>query len=168
MSGLVQQYHVQLSYGQRFGPADLTMIGQWAREGRVPVDALLVPSDGSPLRSVLSEPSLRAILHASAVAPPTLQGAIPAQDAPLSGMIPYKNPPALISYYLSLAGLLPFIGILFSIPAFILGIIGLRKRLRTPAVRGMAHAWIGIILGGLCTLGWAFVYVAILAAASRP
>ena len=70
------------------------------------------------------------------------------------GVIPYKNMPALLAYYLGLASLLPFIGLLFGIPAFVLGILGLLKRAQNPAVKGSVHAWIGIVLGGLLTLLW--------------
>ncbi|WDI42395.1 DUF4190 domain-containing protein [Bremerella sp. P1] len=68
------------------------------------------------------------------------------------GLIPYKNPAALAAYYLAIVGLFPVIGIFASIPAFILGIMGLRKKAQNPAVKGSVHAWIGIILGGLATL----------------
>ncbi|MEC9188944.1 MAG: hypothetical protein VX520_07015, partial [Planctomycetota bacterium] len=40
------------------------------------------------------------------------------------GVIPYKNPMALTGYYLGFLSLLPLIGILFTIPAIILGFIG--------------------------------------------
>jgi hypothetical protein len=70
------------------------------------------------------------------------------------GLIPYKNPPALIAYYISLLSLLPIVGIPFGISAFILGIIGLKKRAANPVIKGAAHAWIGIILGGGTTLLW--------------
>ncbi len=68
------------------------------------------------------------------------------------GLIPYKNPAALAAYYLGIVGLFPVIGIFASIPAFILGIIGLRRRAQNPVIKGSVHAWIGIVLGGLCTL----------------
>ncbi|MEW4565730.1 DUF4190 domain-containing protein [Bremerella sp. JC770] len=68
------------------------------------------------------------------------------------GLIPYKNPAALAAYYLAIVGLFPVIGIFASIPAFVLGIMGLRKKAQNPAVKGSVHAWIGIILGGLATL----------------
>ncbi len=68
------------------------------------------------------------------------------------GVIPYKNPAALIAYYLGIFGMCPVIGIFASIPAFILGIVGLRRRAQNPAIKGSVHAWIGIILGGVCTL----------------
>ncbi|MHC4550177.1 MAG: DUF4190 domain-containing protein [Planctomycetota bacterium] len=55
------------------------------------------------------------------------------------GVIPYKNSPALI-----------------------LGILGLKRVRQRPAVRGTVHAWIGIILGGLCGLTWLVVTVVLL------
>lgn len=59
-------------------------------------------------------------------------------------------------------GLFPCIGILFSLPAFVLGIMGLKARKRNPAVKGSVHAWIAIILGGLCTLGWGAGWIIVL------
>lgn len=70
------------------------------------------------------------------------------------GVIPYKNPPALIAYYVSILSLLPVLGIPFGIAAFILGIIGLKKRAANPVIKGAAHAWIGIILGGGTAVLW--------------
>jgi hypothetical protein len=70
------------------------------------------------------------------------------------GLIPYKNTPALIAYYLGIFSLIPCFGLLLAIPALILGIIGLQKRAQNPAVKGAAHAWVGIVLGGICTLLW--------------
>jgi len=70
------------------------------------------------------------------------------------GLIPYKNAPALIAYYISLLSLIPILGIPFGIAAFILGVIGLKKRAANPVIKGAAHAWIGIILGGGTTILW--------------
>jgi len=75
------------------------------------------------------------------------------------GVIPYKNPCALIAYYLGIFSLLPCIGILLAIPAFILGIIGLQQRAKNPAIKGSVHAWIGIVMGALMTLVWGAVIV---------
>ena len=72
------------------------------------------------------------------------------------GVIPYKNLPALIGYYLGYLGLLPVIGIPFAIAAIILGIIGLKKHRQNPVVKGTAHAIFAIvagILGLLCGVG---------------
>ncbi|MGI9469098.1 MAG: hypothetical protein ACR2OA_18410 [Rubripirellula sp.] len=81
------------------------------------------------------------------------------------GVIPYKNPPALIAYYVSLLSLLPLIGIPFGIASFILGIIGLKKRAANPVIKGAAHAWIGIILGGGTTILWITLVVIMFGAA---
>lgn len=70
------------------------------------------------------------------------------------GLIPYKNMPALVAYYLGLFSLLPCIGFFLGVAAFVLGIIGLKKRKANPAVKGSVHAWIGIIMGGLCAVVW--------------
>jgi hypothetical protein len=71
------------------------------------------------------------------------------------GVIPYKNPQALIAYYLGIVSGFPLIGLPFGIAAFVLGILGLRKRRENPAVKGAAHAWVGIGCGGFFALLWA-------------
>ena len=63
------------------------------------------------------------------------------------GVIPYKNPHALIAYYLGIVSLLPLIGVPFGIASVVLGIIGLRKRKENPKIKGSVHAWIGILFG---------------------
>lgn len=81
------------------------------------------------------------------------------------GVIPYKNPHALISYYLGIVGLLPVIGLLAAIPAIILGISGLRRKKENPIIKGSAHAWIGIILG-VISIGYHVLTVVIILIAS--
>lgn len=159
-TGPAAQFHLRLPDGQAFGPATIEMLEQWARQGRVPLEALLVPLDGSPPQSVLAEPRLRAVLSSMTSMPlataPPITPDTPAMSPPDSGaavMIPYKNPPALIGYYTSIAALIPGVGLIAGPAAVILGIVGLRRRLRKPEIHGIAHAWIAIILGGLCTLG---------------
>jgi len=70
------------------------------------------------------------------------------------GVIPYKNPKALVAYYLGIVSGLPLIGLPFGIAAFVLGILGLKARKRNPIIKGSAHAWIGIGCGGLFTVLW--------------
>ena len=78
------------------------------------------------------------------------------------GIIPYKNPHALIAYYLGLFSLFPVLGVFLAIPAFILGIIGLKKRKQNPAIKGSVHAWIGIVMGFIFTIIWGLSLVAII------
>lgn len=75
------------------------------------------------------------------------------------GVIPYKNMPALLAYYLGLFSLFPCLGLFLAIPAFVLGIMGLRKRKENPAVKGAVHAWIGIVMGGIFTLVWGAAWI---------
>lgn len=82
------------------------------------------------------------------------------------GLIPYKNPPALIAYYLGLFSLAPCIGLPLGIAAVVLGIIGLRKRKENPIIKGSVHAWIGIVLGGIMSLVWLIVSVLTIIAAA--
>ena len=69
------------------------------------------------------------------------------------GIIPYKNPMALIGYYLGFGSLLPVIGIIFTIPAIILGFIGLSKYKQNPVIKGKVHAWIAIVFGFIGLFG---------------
>lgn len=70
------------------------------------------------------------------------------------GIIPYKNPSALIAYYCGIFSLLPCIGLIPGIAGLILGIRGLQYRSRHPEVRGSVHAWIGVVMGGIMSLIW--------------
>jgi uncharacterized protein YqgC (DUF456 family) len=83
------------------------------------------------------------------------------------GIIPYKNPAALIAYYLGIFSILPCIGILLAVPALILGIIGLQQRNKNPAIKGSVHAWIGIVMGGLMTVLWSVCIGLMVFAAAR-
>lgn len=75
------------------------------------------------------------------------------------GIIPYKNPRALIAYYLGILSGLPLIGLPLGIAAFVLGVMGLRDRKRNPAIKGSIHAGIGIGCGFFFTLVWTAVIV---------
>ncbi|MCP5535317.1 MAG: DUF4190 domain-containing protein [Akkermansiaceae bacterium] len=76
----------------------------------------------------------------------------PASDA-TGGVIPYKNVPSLVGYYLGVFSLIPVIGLLLGPAAIILGIIGFRAYLKQPGRRGQVHAWVAIVLGTLTVIG---------------
>jgi hypothetical protein len=85
------------------------------------------------------------------------------------GVIPYKNPKALIAYYCGIFSLMPCIGIGPGIAGVVLGIMGLKHRALHPETKGSVHAWIGIILGGAMTLIWGLMIVlGIVAAMQAP
>jgi|WetSurMetagenome_2_1015567.scaffolds.fasta_scaffold851842_1 hypothetical protein len=86
-------------------------------------------------------------------------GYVVASDNTLGGLIPYKNARALWAYYLGVFSLIPFLGIPFGIAAMVLGIKGLHYVRLHPEAKGKAHAWIGIILGGIFSL----VYILLIA-----
>ena len=100
-----------------------------------------------------------AVLSGPRPAPPSPAGPpppVPVQGDATGGLIPYKNPHALIAYYLGIfslvLGWIPVLGLFIAGPAFVLGIIGLRKKKRNPVIKGSVHAWIGIVLGAITTL----------------
>ena len=84
------------------------------------------------------------------------------------GVIPYKNVPALVSYYLGVFSLIPCFGIPLGLAAVILGIIGLVKYKKHPQIRGVVHALVGLILGGLMLLLNLAIIVLMIVAAAAP
>ena len=142
-------HKIRLSDNREFGPAPMEVIVQWAREGRVPHDALLVNSGTGEVKSVLAEPMLKAILQA----PLTVSSGVSMpEESGLSTMIPYKNPHALWGYYIGIASWIPILGLICGPTALVLGIKGVRNRSRDPRIKGMAHAWIAIVMGSIGTL----------------
>ncbi len=70
------------------------------------------------------------------------------------GVIPFKNPNALASYYIGLFSLLPILSYVMGPAAIVLGVKGLKYAKQYPIVKGQAHAWVGIVCGAL----WTVVY----------
>jgi hypothetical protein len=98
---------------------------------------------------------------------PPIQGPRGQGDA-TGGVIPYKNAPALIAYYTGIASMLCcFAGVPLGLVALVLGIMGLKKRAREPEVKGSVHAWIGIVLGVISTLGAILFLIGIIGAILR-
>ncbi|HTS71309.1 MAG TPA: DUF4190 domain-containing protein [Terriglobia bacterium] len=91
---------------------------------------------------------------------PTGPPVVITSDDTLGGMIPSKNGPALVAYYLGVFSAIPVLGIPMGIAAFILGMKGLRKAREHPEVKGKVHAWVGIVTGGL----FALLYLLLIAA----
>ena len=88
-------------------------------------------------------------------APMATPNAAPAGDA-TGGVIPYKNPQALIGYYTGLAAFafscIPPLGLPIGIVALVLGIRGFRAYRKTPVIGGPVHAWIAIAGGSFALL----------------
>ena len=66
---------------------------------------------------------------------------------PMASIVPYKNPPALTSYYLGLFSIFPVIGLFLGIAALVLGTKGMKMVREYPEAKGKAHAGIGIGCG---------------------
>ena len=79
----------------------------------------------------------------------------------MDGMIPTKNPSALIAYYVGIFSIIPCFGPIPAIVALILGIKGLNFVKQHPEAKGKAHAWVGIIVGGLFGFGYLVIAVAV-------
>jgi hypothetical protein len=68
-------------------------------------------------------------------------------------LIPYRNPKALIAYYLGVFALIPCLGLALGPAALVLGVLGLKYRKLNPTAGGTGHAIAGIVLGTLVLLG---------------
>ncbi len=77
----------------------------------------------------------------------------------MGGLIPFRNTPALISYYLGVFSLIPIIGIPLGVIAVIHGITGLKKASVTPEAKGKVHAWAGIVLGTLAAVAYTLLII---------
>jgi hypothetical protein len=66
-------------------------------------------------------------------------------------IVPAKNPPALVGYYLGVFSLVPCVGLALGPAAVILGVIGLRALAANRNLPGKGHAIAAIVLGGLTT-----------------
>lgn len=86
------------------------------------------------------------------------------QDGFVPTLIPYRNPKALIAYYLGVFALIPCLGALLGPAALVLGILGLGAVKRHPQAKGTGHAITGIVLGALALLfNWVAIPVFIMA-----
>ena len=76
------------------------------------------------------------------------------EDTIISRVVPYKNTQALAAYYCAVFALIPCVGVILGYIALVLGILGLKYAKAHPEAHGKVHAWIGVILGGLCGIGY--------------
>ena len=64
------KYHVKLSDGRQFGPANMAMLVKWAKEGRIPQDAMLEPDDGREPFAAIEEAAIAAHILATPLSLP--------------------------------------------------------------------------------------------------
>ncbi|MGC1276374.1 MAG: GYF domain-containing protein [Planctomycetaceae bacterium] len=135
-------------FGSEVGPISPAEMKQRVADGTIAGATRVRREDGEwttadRIPGLLGEPPLAESSHAAS-----------SQGDSTGGLIPYKNAPALIAYYLAVFSLIPCLGLPLGIAAVVLGVMGLKKRKENPAISGTAHAWIGIVLGGIMTLIW--------------
>jgi hypothetical protein len=64
-------------------------------------------------------------------------------------VIPTKNPPALISYYMGIFSIMPILGAALGVVAIVFGVNGVRKLKEEPNLPGKTHAYVGMGCGTL-------------------
>ena len=134
-----QQYKIKGTDGGEYGPVSTEELQHWIAQNRCTRESL-VEVDGSgdwvPL-ATLPE------FQDAFAAPVPAATALGQGEGGVSTVIPYKNVPALIAYYVGVFCIIcpP----LLCFPAIILGVIGLRRVKENPEVKGTVHAWIGIL-----------------------
>ncbi|MBT7028536.1 MAG: DUF4339 domain-containing protein [Verrucomicrobia bacterium] len=139
-----QQYKIKGTDGAEYGPVSAEELQQWVAQNRCTPKSL-VEVDGSGEWVPLA--TLPKFQDAFAASPASAEGE---GEGGVSTVIPYKNVPALIAYYVGVFCIIcpP----LLCFPAIILGVIGLRRVKENPEVKGTAHAWIGILSGSFFLL----------------
>ncbi len=146
-----------------YGPVNAEQIRLWLAQGRVDAGTFVRAEGAADWRPLASFPEL-----AVAAAPPPLTApAAPQLDNPFATIVPYRNAPALIAYYLGVFSLIPCVGMALGIGAVILGIIGLKQASKHPEAKGKVHAWIGIILGSLVLIAHLVFIIIIMVHSSR-
>ena len=157
-------YTIKGHDGKEYGPVDAAQVKLWLSQGRADANTLIRLEGSTDWRPLGSFPEL------VASAPPPLVRPAPSPPAPdstISTLIPYRNAPALITYYLGVFSLIPCVGFFLGFAAIILGIIGLKLAGKRPEAKGKAHAWTGIILGTLVLIGHVVLFIVFFARASR-
>lgn len=136
--------------GRQLGSFDIQEVNAKLRTGELPSLGVMAWYPGQREWVALDRvPGVHLLLTPPEFSQPVMQeGASGVSGDATGGIIPYKNPMALIGYYTGIASLIPLLGFVTGPIALVLGIIGLIRRAQQPAIRGAVHAWIAIILGG--------------------
>ncbi len=127
-------------------PSPQTTQPQVAQPAEPTVQPTYQPTAQPASQPVYQQPAPQPTYQQPVQATPTYPQQAPHDEA-IATLIPYKNSPALIGYYMGVFGLIPFLGLPLSIAAVILGFIGLNKNKQNPQVKGKGHAITALILG---------------------
>ena len=139
-----QQYKIKGTDGAEYGPVSTEELQQWVAQNRCTRESLVEVHGSGEWVPLATLPEFQdAFAAPPAPAPASAEGGV-------STVIPYKNVPALIAYYVGVFCIIcpP----LLCFPAIILGVIGLRRVKENPEIKGTVHAWIGILSGSFFLL----------------
>jgi hypothetical protein len=153
--------------GQEYGPVPAAQVKEWIVEGRADGQTLVRREGSQDWQQLSAIPELSGMPSSGSLLPPPLPPSPVSNSDPAMVIIPYKNMPALISYYLAVFSIVPCVGILLGFAAVVLGIMGLKRASERPEARGKVHAWVGIVLGALCGVGWIVAMLLLWAAGAR-
>ncbi len=158
-------YKIIGSDQKEYGPIDAESVRQWLAEGRLNAQSLARAEGAGQWQPLAAFPELARQISQT-TAPPPLVRPPPAGTGgeTIATIIPYRNPRALLAYYLGIFSLFPVLGMFLGIAAFILALQGLRLASRHPAAKGKVHAWIGIVCGGIFGLVYLIVNILIVVA----
>lgn len=148
---------------KEYGPVTAAQVREWIAQRRANAQTMVQGEGSSEWRPLGTFPEFASALNA----PPVISvptASVVADDNPMSTVVPYKNPKALIAYYLAIFSLIPCFGLPLGIAALCLGVAGLRVVRIHPNAHGKVHAWVGVVLGGLCALANVGVIVAMVVA----
>lgn len=155
-------YKIKGQDQREYGPVDAAQVRQWISQGRVDAQTLAQIEGASEWRSLGSFPDF-----AAAIAPPPIRPTTPPPDNTIATIIPYRNAPALVAYYLGVFSLIPCVGFLLGIAAVVLGVMGLNRARQYPEAKGKAHAWTGIIIGALVVVAHIVLIIVFFVAAAK-
>ena len=142
-------YKILGSDGKEYGPVSAKQVKHWIVENRVDQKTPVFPDGAEDWVFLESLPEFKAVF-----VPPPLGGIRSEGGGGLNAVIPYKNVRALVAYYFAVFSVIPILGMPLGFIGMALGISGLRFQRQHPRAGGKVHAWIGIVLGGLCGFGY--------------
>src|ERR1700691_993745 len=111
-------YKIKGQDQKEYGPVDAAQVRQWLSQGRADAQTLAQLEGTADWRPIGSFAEFVVVYSP----PPLPQPAsTPPPDNTIATIIPYRNAPALIAYYLGIFSLIPCVGFVLGIAALILG-----------------------------------------------
>lgn len=181
-------YRIRGTDQREYGPVPAEVVCHWVNEGRANGKTQVKAESTDEWRTLNSVAELARALPMPPPVPPETAARVTVGSG-LNKVVPYRNIPALAGYYCAvfaiiplfaiLVGstspyarevvydLLPFAGVLPGFLAAVLGLSGLRLARQNPAAGGKVHSWLGIVLGGICALGYLAIALAIYSSLSE-